>query len=75
VTLTDISLLNNSGLYGKGSYLPVAGLGTLGEGAVGGLPVVASVPEPGTWVLGLAGLAIVAAARGRSRGVTGGRRS
>jgi hypothetical protein len=56
VTLTDISLLNNSGLFGKGSYLPVAGLGSLGDGAVGGPPVLASVPEPATWALAIVGL-------------------
>jgi hypothetical protein len=66
VTLTDISLLNNSGLYGKGSYLPVAGLGALGEGGVGGPPLLASVPEPATWALGIAGLAVLAAVRCRS---------
>jgi autotransporter-associated beta strand protein len=51
VTLTDISLLNNSGLYGQGSYLPVAGLGSLSRA------VVATVPEPSTYAMALAGLA------------------
>jgi len=67
VTLTDISLLNNAALYNAGSYLPPAGLGSL-SGAV-----VASVPEPATWVLALVGLAALAAARGRYRGFAGGR--
>jgi len=52
MTFTDINLMNNSGLYGTGSYLPVAGL-VLGEG---GLPAMASVPEPGTWGLAIMGL-------------------
>jgi hypothetical protein len=56
VTNTDISLLNNASLFGTGSYLPVAGLGALGAGAVGGPPVLASVPEPGTWALAIAGI-------------------
>jgi len=50
VTFTDINLMNNSGLFGTGSYLPVAGL-AFGEG---GLPVLASVPEPGAWALAFA---------------------
>jgi len=55
VTFADITLLNNSGLYGTGSYLPPSSLGS-----IGGAPVVASVPEPGTWALAVAGLACAA---------------
>jgi len=73
VNSTDISLLNGSGLYGAGSYLPAASLGMFGESPVG-VPVMASVPEPATWALALAGLAGLAAARGRSRGSAAGRR-
>ncbi|MFM9025908.1 MAG: PEP-CTERM sorting domain-containing protein, partial [Planctomycetaceae bacterium] len=51
VNSTDISLLNGTGLYGTPSYLPAASLGSLGGV---GVPVMASVPEPGTWALTLA---------------------
>jgi hypothetical protein len=72
VTLTDISLLNNSGLYGKGSYLPVAGLGSLGDGgafALGspdtGLPALATVPEPTGWLVAALGLLLAPILAGR----------
>jgi hypothetical protein len=81
VTLTDISLLNNSGLYGKGSYLPVAGLGALGDGgalALGspdtGLPVLATVPEPDGAVLAVVGAALAAVTCLGARGSTSRRR-
>ncbi|MFM9024333.1 MAG: PEP-CTERM sorting domain-containing protein, partial [Planctomycetaceae bacterium] len=64
VNSTDISLLNGTGLYGTPSYLPAASLGSLGGV---GVPVMASVPEPGTWALAVVGLATtVALGRRRS---------
>ncbi|MFM9024592.1 MAG: PEP-CTERM sorting domain-containing protein, partial [Planctomycetaceae bacterium] len=61
---TDISLLNGTGLYGTPSYLPAASLGALGGV---GVPVMASVPEPGTWALTLAGLGLLSGWRMRRR--------
>jgi len=69
VNSTDITLMNSAGLYGTDPYLPVSGLM-----ALGGVPLVASVPEPGTWAMTVGGLATLTVVWFRSRG-THGRRS
>ncbi|MFM9025550.1 MAG: beta strand repeat-containing protein [Planctomycetaceae bacterium] len=63
VNSTDITLINASGLYGKGSFLAAASLGSPDGGAA--VPMLASVPEPGTWSLALVGLAAATLAGGR----------
>ncbi|MFM9025553.1 MAG: DUF1559 domain-containing protein, partial [Planctomycetaceae bacterium] len=59
-----ISLLNGTGLYGTPSYLPAASLGALGGV---GVPVMASVPEPGTWALAVVGLGLLGGCRMRNK--------
>ncbi|MFM9024676.1 MAG: PEP-CTERM sorting domain-containing protein, partial [Planctomycetaceae bacterium] len=59
VNSTDVSLLNGAALYGTPSYLPVAGLGTLG-GPLGGVSEMAGVPEPSAWGLAIMGLTVAA---------------
>jgi len=96
VTSVDIQLLNGAALFNAGSYLPTTGPASLSSGGFGEIgklsrlssgSLVASVPEPGTWAMALAGLAVAGAAvrrvrprgfkprLGRYRGFTPGRRS
>ncbi|MFM9024285.1 MAG: hypothetical protein ACKON7_02910, partial [Planctomycetaceae bacterium] len=56
VNSSDITLLNSTGLYGAGSYLPAAG-GALA--AVPGPASMVAVPEPSTWGLAMAAVAIL----------------
>lgn len=73
VTFTDITLLNNAGLFGAGSYLPATGSALA---SASGPVLTAVVPEPSTWALGMAALAIllgagIACSPSGSRSVSG----
>jgi sulfatase modifying factor 1 len=64
VDFDDVLAFTSSRLYDKGSYLPPP-LAPSGMAASG----IAAVPEPSTWVMGIAGLAALAAWRRRAANV------
>jgi fibronectin-binding autotransporter adhesin len=61
----DLVSVNTAGVYGQGNYFPATPTAS-------GLGSVAAVPEPTSWLLGMAGAALAAAWRRRTRAGRGG---